>query len=304
MSACGWLAFLAMCLVWGIPYLFIKIAVGEGLAPVVVAWGRVTIAALLLVPVAWRAGQLGPLLPRWRAVVAFAVVEIVVPFPLLAAGEQRVSSSLAAVLIATVPLLIAVGSFFFDPAERVGRGQAVGLLVGFLGVVLLLGIDAAGRPAELVGAAMIFGTATGYASGPLVVRRYLADLAPLGPAAAALATSAILLTPPALVSLPAEGASTSAVAAVVVLGVVCSAIAFLLFFFLIAEVGAPRASVMTYIHPVVALVLGVLFLGEGVRPSTLAALLLILSGSWLATRRRPATTPGRPAGAASESGVA
>ena len=288
MSTRGWLAFAGMCLVWGIPYMFIKVAVEGGIAPVVVAWGRVTIAALLLVPIAARAGAIGPLLSRWRALLAFAVIEIVVPFPLLAAGEQRIASSLAAILIATVPLLIAVGSFFFDPAERVGRGQAVGLLVGFLGVVLLLGIEVAGRPEELVGAAMTFGTAVGYASGPIVVRRYLADLPPLGPAAAAMATSALLLTPAALFSLPSGATPPTAFAAVVVLGVVCSAVAFLLFFFMIAEVGPARASVMTYIHPVVALALGVLFLGEGVRATTLGALLLILTGSFLATRRRTA----------------
>lgn len=288
MSTRGWLAFAGMCLVWGIPYMFIKVAVEGGIAPVVVAWGRVTIAALLLVPIAARAGAIGPLLSRWRALLAFAVIEIVVPFPLLAAGEQRIASSLAAILIATVPLLIAVGSFFFDPAERVGRGQAVGLLVGFLGVVLLLGIEVAGRPEELVGAAMTFGTAVGYASGPIVVRRYLADLPPLGPAAAAMATSALLLTPAALLSLPSGATPPTAFAAVVVLGVVCSAVAFLLFFFMIAEVGPARASVMTYIHPVVALALGVLFLGEGVRATTLGALLLILTGSFLATRRRTA----------------
>jgi drug/metabolite transporter (DMT)-like permease len=275
-----------MCLVWGIPYMFIKVAVDGGIAPVVVAWGRVTIAAFLLVPIAVRAGQIGPLLPRWRPLLAFAVIEIVVPFPLLAAGEQRIASSLAAILIATVPLLIAVGSFFFDPTERVGRGQGLGLLVGFLGVVVLLGIDVAGRPDELVGAAMTFGTAIGYATGPIVVRRYLSDLPPLGPAAAAMAVSALLLTPAALVSLPTGATPPAALAAVVVLGVVCSAVAFLLFFFMIAEVGPARASVMTYIHPVVALALGVTFQGEGVRPTTLGPLLLILAGSWLATRRR------------------
>jgi drug/metabolite transporter (DMT)-like permease len=284
----GWVAFGGMVVVWGIPYTFIKLAVGEGLSPAFVAWGRVAIAALLLLPLAWRSGALRGLGARWRPLAAFAVIEIVVPFPLLAAGERRVSSSLAAILIATVPLLVALIGSRFDAAESAGGRRLVGLLVGLAGVVLLLGVDVAGRPDELVGAAMIFVTAVGYATGPMIVKRRLSDLPPLGPVAAALGISALLLTPPALLTAltaPTAVPSATAILSVLVLGVVCSAIAFLLFFFLIAEVGPGRASVMTYVHPAVAVLLGVLFLGESVGLATLAGMGLILVGSWLATRR-------------------
>jgi drug/metabolite transporter (DMT)-like permease len=280
----GWLLFAAMVLVWGIPYLLIKVAVEAGLSPPFVAWGRVALAAVLLLPVAWLRGALRGLGAHWRPLLVFSVVEIVVPFPLLAAGEQRVSSSLAAILIATVPLLVALYGLHFDRGERLGPGRLAGLLIGLSGVVALLGIDVAGRPDELVGAAMVFVTAIGYAFGPLIVKHRLAHVNPLGPVAAALTISALLLTPPALLSAPRDLPPPDAIGAVVVLGVVCSAIAFLLFFALIAEAGPVRASVITYAHPVVALVLGVLLLGERITPATLAGLSLILAGSWLATR--------------------
>jgi drug/metabolite transporter (DMT)-like permease len=156
-------------------------------------------------------------------------------------------------------------------------------------VVLLLGVDVAGRLDELVGAAMVLLAAVGYAVGPMIVKRRLADLHPLGPVAAALTISAALLTPPALLTAPAGPPSATALGAVLVLGVLCSAVAFLLFFALIAEVGPGRASVITYLHPVVALLLGVGVLAERVGPGTVAGLLLILVGSWLSTRRRAAT---------------
>jgi drug/metabolite transporter (DMT)-like permease len=285
----GGLLFGGMVLVWGVPYMFIKVAVDEGLSPAFVAWARVAIAAVLLLPLAWRAGALRGLTGRWRALAAFAVVEIVVPFPLIGAGEQRVSSSLTAVLIATVPLIVALLARWLDPAERAGGSRLVGLLVGLAGVVLLLGVDVAGRLDELVGAAMVLLAAVGYAVGPMIVKRRLADLHPLGPVAAALTISAALLTPPALLTAPAGPPSATALGAVLVLGVLCSAVAFLLFFALIAEVGPGRASVITYVHPVVALLLGVGVLAERVGPGTVAGLLLILVGSWLSTRRRAAT---------------
>jgi drug/metabolite transporter (DMT)-like permease len=155
-------------------------------------------------------------------------------------------------------------------------------------VVVLLGIDVAGRVEELLGAAMILVAAVGYAVGPLIVRRHLAGAHPLGPVAGALAVSTVLLTGPALLSAPVGPPSGTAVGSVVVLGVVCSAAAFLLFFALIAEVGPARASVITYVHPAVAVLLGVGFLGERVGPAALAGLVLIHAGSWLSTRR-----PGR-----------
>jgi drug/metabolite transporter (DMT)-like permease len=281
----GWSLFAAMSLIWGIPYLFIKLAVDGGMPPALVAWGRVALAAVVLLPIAWRVGALRGMRSRWRAAAAFGLVEIVVPFPLIAAGEQHVSSSLAAILIATVPLVVAVLAIRLDPDERVSGGRLLGLVVGLVGVVVLLGIDVAGRPDELLGALMIGVAAVGYAIGPFIVTRWLSGVHSLGPVTVALWVSAIALAPLAILSAPGAAPTAGAIGSVVVLGIICSAAAFVVFFALIAEAGPGRATVITYINPVIALVLGVLLIGETVGTATLVGLGLILAGSWLATRR-------------------
>jgi drug/metabolite transporter (DMT)-like permease len=279
----GWALFAAVSVVWGVPYLFIKLAV-EDLSPGFVAWSRVAMAALILLPIAWRTGALRGLPLRWLA--AFAFLEITLPFPLIAFGEQRVSSSLAAILIAAVPLVIAFLALRFDRGERPTRTRFVGMLIGLGGVVALVGIDIGGRGSELVGAAAVLAATFGYACGPLIAKRHLTAADPLGPVAAALGIASIFLAPLALAGRPTEAPSGDAVASVVVLGLVCTAIGFLIFFRLIAEIGPSRASIITYVNPVVALALGVAILGEHVTTGAVCGLLLILAGSWLSTDGR------------------
>ncbi len=293
MSARAWSVFAAVSVLWGMPYLFIKVAVEE-VSPAFVAFSRVALAAAVLLPLAWRAGALGGLRGKGRALVAFAVLEVVVPFPLIAFGEQEVSSSLAAILIAALPLTIALLALRFDAEERVGGARLVGLFVGLGGVVLLLGIDVAGRTEELLGALAILAATLGYAGGPMVLKRHLADTDPRASMAAALAISAVLLAPAAALSAPSAVPSGDAVASLVVLGLVCTALAFVAYFTLIAEVGPSRASLITYVNPIVAVALGVTILGESVGFAAIAGLLLILAGSWLGTGGR--TPPGLLAG--------
>ncbi len=279
----AWTLFAAVSLVWGVPYFFIRVAVDAGLSPGVVAFARVALGFALLLPFALRRGALRGLSTRWRWVLGYTVCEIALPFPLIAWGEQRVSSSLAAILVASLPLMIAVILARIEPAERPTGTRLAGLFVGFAGVVALLGLDVAGRPRELLGAAAVLAATVGYAAGPLIIRRHLADLDPLGPICASLGLAAVLLAPLAAVSLPDSVPGADAVASVVVLGVVCSALAFLLFFALIARIGPSRASVITYVNPVVAVALGVVILGERPGPAAVAGLLLVLVGSWLST---------------------
>jgi drug/metabolite transporter (DMT)-like permease len=283
MTSRGWILFAAVSVVWGVPYLFIKLAVDD-LSPGFVAWSRVALAALILLPIAWRTGALRGLPLRWLA--AFAFFEITMPFPLIAFGEQRVSSSLAAILIAAVPLVIAFLALRFDRGEQPTRTRFVGMLVGLGGVVALVGIDIGGRGSELLGAAAVLAATFGYACGPLIAKRHLTTGDPLGPVAGALGVAAIFLAPLALAGLPTETPSGDAIASVAVLGVICTAFAFLLFFRLIAEIGPSRASIITYVNPVVALALGVAILGEHVTTGAVAGLLLILAGSWLSTDGR------------------
>jgi drug/metabolite transporter (DMT)-like permease len=284
-TARGWVLFAAISVIWGMPYLFIKLAVDE-MSPSLVAWSRLAIAAVVLLPIAWKLGALRGLGTRWRTLAVFAAVEMAIPWPLIGFGEVRISSSLTAILIAAVPLVVALLALRFDHSERPTSTRLIGMLVGFAGVASLVGIDIGGRGAELAGAGAILLAAVCYAIGPMIVKSRLADVDPLGPVAASLGIATVLVTPFAAADLPETTPSAEAFASVAVLGLVCSALAFLFFFRLIAEVGPGRATIITYINPVVALALGVAILGESVTAGAVVGLLLILAGSWLSTDGR------------------
>jgi drug/metabolite transporter (DMT)-like permease len=300
MSRRGWLAFAAMSVIWGVPYLFIKIAVEHGMAPGSLAWARVALGALVLLALAWRAGTLHTVNRRWRWIAAYAVAEISIPFTMIANGEQHVPSSLAAIIIASVPLIGAVLAMRFDHAERPTPIRALGLAIGFSGVIALVGLDIAGNRTELLGAGAILLAAVGYAVGPMIAKHRLADLDPRATMGASLAVATVVLAPDAALDRPHRLPSAGAITAVVVLGIVCTAVAFVIFVVLIREAGTSRATVITYVNPVIAVALGVLVLGERPGAGAAAGLLLILGGSWLSTGGgRPALlrrslAPGRP----------
>ena len=285
MSARAWTLFAAVSVLWGIPYLFIKVAV-EDLSPAMVAAGRIAVAFAVLLPLAWHKRALRGLGKHWKVLLVYSLVEITLPWPLIGFGEQRVSSGLAAILIAAVPLVVALIALRVDPDERAEGSRLVGLVVGFVGVIVLHGLDVAGRPGELLGAAAILVAAVGYAIGPMIIKHRFAELDPLGPVTASMGISLVLLAPAAALSAPTEMPSGDTLLSVLVLGLLCSAWAFLLFFALIATVGPSRATVITYVNPVVAVTLGVAVLGERPGPSAVAGLLLILAGSWLSTGGR------------------
>ena len=195
------------------------------------------------------------------------------------------ASSLAAILIATVPLFVTLIASRTDPDERPTAAQLAGVVVSFLGVVALVGIDIGGTRHELLGAAAILVAAIGYAAGALIVKRSFAAADPLGPTAAAMAVAAVMLVPFAATDLPRHAPSADVILALVVLGTLCSALAFLLFFRLVAQTGASRATVITYVNPIVALALGAVLVGERITSGAVAGLVLILAGSYLATRQ-------------------
>jgi drug/metabolite transporter (DMT)-like permease len=288
MTKRGWILFGAMGLIWGIPYLLIKIAVGE-LHPATLVLVRTAIGALLLIPIAAARGSLSPLRPYWKPILLFAAVEVALPWVLLADAERRIPSSLTGLLLATVPFIGAVLARFTGSDERLGTRRLVGLLVGLVGVAALLKLDVAVRDLGAVGEVGL--VALGYAIGPMIIARRLSGVPSIGVIAASLGLTALVYVPLGLSHLPATLPSLRVMVAVTILGVVCTALAFLLFFRLIAEVGPVRATVITYVNPAVALVLGITILSE---PFTIGAgvgFVLILVGSYLATRRgakRPA----------------
>jgi drug/metabolite transporter (DMT)-like permease len=281
-----WVTFGAVAFLWGIPYLLIRIAVDDGVPPVFVAWVRTVLGAAVLLGMAWRAHTFGGLWTRMKWLTAFAVVEIALPYPLIAAGERHVTSSLTAILVATAPLFVALAALRFDATERPSRWQLAGLVLGLAGIAGLTRVDIAGRADELHGTAAVLGATFCYAVGPLIYKRRLADLDRRASMGASLALAALLLAPAAAIHPPTTVPSTRAIVALLILGLFCTAAALVLWGALIAQIGVGRALVVTYLNPVVAVALGMVILGERPGMGAIASLLLILVSSWLSTDGR------------------
>lgn len=277
------MAFVALGILWGLPYFFIKIAVQE-VSPFVLAFTRVALAALILTPIAWRRGALRALAAHKAAIVAFGLIEFAIPFSLISLGERWISSSVTGILIAMVPLSIALIQRFFGIREALGAWRIAGLALGFIGVAALLGAGTVSGPLGWAGVGCMLVSTLCYAVGPLIIQRHLQELDSIGPLAASLAVASLILLIPAALEMPSAVPSANALASIAVLGIICTAAAMLLMFYLVRRAGASRASVITYINPAVATLLGVLVLNERLGIGGVIAFALILMGSWLATR--------------------
>jgi drug/metabolite transporter (DMT)-like permease len=267
-----------MCLIWGLPYLFIRIAV-DSVDPGTLVFVRTAMAALVLLPIALVRREVLAAVARWRPLAAFAVIEIMLPWMLLGHAEQRISSSLTGLLVSAVPLFGALAFLLTASAERFSRGQTVGLVLGFVGVASLVGLDVGNL--EVLPIVEVLGVAVCYAAGPLVLSKYLSDLPGLGVMACALTLTTIVFAPYGLAQ-PLGDVPAEAWGSIAVLALVCSALAFVVFFLLIAEVGPTRATVITYVNPAVAVALGVLLLDEEITTGMLVGFPLILIGSVVA----------------------
>jgi drug/metabolite transporter (DMT)-like permease len=281
----GWAAFAALGIIWGLPYFFIKVAVQE-VSPLLLACSRLMLATAILMPVAWRRGALRKLGQHKAAIFAFALVEFAIPFSLISLGERWISSSVTGILIAMVPLSIALIQRFFGIRESLGLWRMVGLALGFLGVAALLGTGSVSGSFGWLGVGCMVISTLCYAVGPLIIQRHMHGLDSIGPLAVSLLVAGGILFIPAILQLPRGLPSTAAFASIAVLGIVCTAVAMLLMFYLVHHAGASRATVITYINPVVATLLGVLVLHEHLGIGGAIAFALILLGSWLATRGR------------------
>jgi drug/metabolite transporter (DMT)-like permease len=282
MTRRGWLLFAAMCVIWGVPYLLIRVAVRE-LSPEMLVFARTAIAALLLVPIAAARGELRPVLGRWLPLLVFAAIEIALPWVFLGHAETHVSSSLAGLMIAAVPLVGAAIALSTGDRERLGLSSTVGLLVGMAGVAAIVGLDVGGTSGVALGELGL--VVVCYAVGPFVLSRFLSGVPALGVIALSLGVTALAYAPVAAFSVPAEMPSGRVLGSVAGLAIVCTAIAFLLFFALIAEVGPVRATVITYVNPAVAALLGVTILEESFTIGMGFGFAFVLLGSVLATRR-------------------
>lgn len=270
-----------MGVIWGIPYLLIKVAVAE-LDPTSLVLIRTVVGALLLVPVALHRGALRPLIPYWRWVLVYTLVEVSAPWFLLSDAERRLSSSLTGLLLAAVPLVGAVLLWLGRGDDRVDARRMAGLGLGFMGVVALVGLDVSSR--DFLAVIEVGVVAVCYAVGPMIVARRLAAVPAVGVVTASLLLTALIYALPGVLHLHAVP-SLPVLASMAVLGVVCTALAFIVFFALIAAAGPARATVITYVNPAVALILGVVVLSEPLTVGAVVGLVLIVLGSVLGTRR-------------------
>jgi drug/metabolite transporter (DMT)-like permease len=281
MSRRGWILFFTLGVIWGMPYLLIRIAVAS-IDPLVVAFGRTLIGSLILLPIAMKRNALAPALAHWRWLVAFTLIEISLPWLLIGHAETRLNSSTTGLLIAMVPLLAAVIVSRLGHEHLDGK-RIAGLAVGFAGVAAIVGLDI--DLSDLVSAGALALASLGYAVGPIILDRKLKEVPPIGAVAGSLITATILYVPFVPFLWPAH-ASAGALGCVAGLGIVCTATAFIIFFELIATIGPARATVIAYLNPVVAMILGVALLDEPLTAGMAIGFPLVIVGSILATATR------------------
>jgi drug/metabolite transporter (DMT)-like permease len=296
MTRQAWLLFAAMSVIWGIPYLLIKVAVGE-LSPAAVAGSRTLLAAVVLLPLAAHLGALRPALRAWRWVVAFGLLEMDGPWLLLGRAETRVSSGFAGLMIATVPIVGVLIARLRGDRNAFAPVRLRGLGVGILGVVALVGIDSLSGQVDVVSVVELLLVAVGYAVAPVIANTVLAPVPAIGVIAVSVTVVAAGFLPWTVAGYAGGLPSAEVVWSILGLGLVCTALAFVLFFRLIALAGPVRATVITFINPAVAIMLGILVLAEPLTWGMVLGFPLVLLGAYWATR---AVGPGPVGGAAPE----
>jgi drug/metabolite transporter (DMT)-like permease len=281
-DARAWVLFAIMALVWGVPYLFIKVAV-DSYSPAAVVAGRTLIGAVLLLPFALRQGALRPALPKIGWVLAFGAIEMAGPFLLLGHAEQTLPSGLTGLLVATVPLFAALIAFTGGDRSVLKPARAVGLVIGFAGVAVV--VAGPGLAVQSGGGLLAVGevllVAVCYAIAPFIVAHKLKDVPALGTITLSLFAVGLFYLPIGLLT-QHEVPTIDSTVALVLLGVLCTAVAFIVFFALIARVGPVRAPLFTYVNPVVAIVLGTIILAEPLTVGLLIGFPLVILGCWLA----------------------
>jgi len=289
----GWILFVALGIIWGTPYLFIRIAVAD-LSPAIVVFSRVIIAAALLLPIAIHQGHARTLRTHWKGILTFAVIEMCIPFGALGVAEKEISSSLTGLLIAAVPLINAVISRQLGLDSVWDARRIAGLFIGFIGVGMLVGFDVSASNYWAI--LICFIAASGYALGPIIITKLLSDAASIGVIAWSLLVAGVIYLPIVIFVIANDSwrapgvtdVSTQAVLSVIALAVLCSAIAFVALFALVDEVGPTRTTVITYINPAVAIILGIIILSEPITTGIIIGFPLVLIGSVMATRRNVA----------------
>jgi drug/metabolite transporter (DMT)-like permease len=284
MSRRNWFLFFFIGFIWGIPYLLIKVAVDE-LSPPVIVFSRVVIGAAILIPMAIARGSLLPALKAWRYVIPYAIGEMIGPWFLITAAEQNMSSGLAGLLVATVPIWSTILASIHGDKTVWHHKRLLGILIGFVGIVLVVGIESFSGRQSIVAIFMIIIAAIGYAWAVTMVNAKIPHIEPLSINGIAMAFTALVYLPIAIATAPAHLPTLKVSAIVLALGLFPTALAFFLFFQLIKDIGTARGSLVTYLNTAFAVVLGVIILKEPFTLGIALGLPLVLIGSYFASRK-------------------
>ena len=290
MNRRSWLLMSLLAALWGASYLFIKVALEDGLDPVFIVFARIALGALVLVPLALAAGALAQMRPLVGPILFLAVVQVVLPFLLITFGEQHITSALTGILVSSAPIFTALIAARFDDEERPHGVATAGVAMGIVGVVLLFGVDLSGDAQALAGGLMVLLACVGYAVGSLYLKHRMRGAAPVGIAASTMVVGTLVLLPFALFTLPSQAPALQTIGSLMALGAGGTGIAFAIYFTLIAEIGPGRTSLVAYIAPGFAVLYGVTLLSEPLTAASILGLILILAGSWIAAEGR---WPGR-----------
>jgi drug/metabolite transporter (DMT)-like permease len=280
----GWGRFALVGFLWGTPYLFLKIAVAE-IAPAAIVFLRVLIGAIVLMPIAIRQKTFFIARKYWPFVLLYTITELIGPWYLITNAEQKITSGLAGLLVATVPIWAAILASIFGDHTVWHKSRLFGLIIGFIGVVAVVGIESLSGRQDILSISMVLLAAMGYAYAINMINRRIPQVAGLALNTWAMIITSVVYLPFALAGWPSESPSIQAIGSVLALGVFCTAIAFILFFKVVVEVGPPRASLVTYLNTTVAVLLGVVLLGEPLTLGIALGLPLVLIGSYFASRK-------------------
>ena len=286
MNRRAWLLMALLAGLWGASYLFIKVALEDGMPPLFIVFARIALGAVVLVPLALRAGALRALRGLTEPILFMAVVQVVVPFLLITYGERHIASSLAGILVSAAPIFTALIAARYDDDERPHGIAIAGVVMGIVGVVLLFGVDLSGDADALAGGLMVLLATVGYAIGSLYLKHRLQGVPAVGIAASTMVAGALVLAPFALVALPSHAPSLESAVSLLALGAGGTGIAFAIYYTLITEIGPGRASLVAYIAPGFAVLYGVALLSEPLTAGAVLGLALILAGSWIAAEGR------------------
>ena len=284
MTKAGWGRFALLGFLWGTPYLFLKIAVEE-IPTAAIVFFRVLVGAIVLIPITLRGKNLAIARKYWPFVLLYAITELIGPWYLITHAEQKISSGLTGLLVATVPIWSAVLASIFGDHTVWHKSRLFGLIIGFIGVVAVVGIESLSGRQDLVSILMVLLAAIGYAYAINMINRRIPEVPGIAINTWAMIITMIVYLPFVFLNMPTEVPSIEAVGSVLALGVFCTAIAFIIFFKLVAEVGPPRASFITYLNTAVAVLLGVIILGEPITLGITIGLPLVLIGSYFASRK-------------------